>query len=131
MSTHHVLFLTSILLRVCRANTARIDITGNFTPPHLAYYDFPNPHSVVKGHELNENAIEIDGPFDGILGFAQGAALAVSYLLHHRIKSPQTPLPPPHLSLAYSSLASPINLPITTTSEKSSRISSKPWMQSR
>jgi hypothetical protein len=57
----------------------------------LAYYDYPAPESVGRAHGLIEEAIEVDGPFDGILGFSQGAGLAMSYLLHHRIESPHTP----------------------------------------
>ncbi|ORX96599.1 serine hydrolase FSH [Clohesyomyces aquaticus] len=65
--------------------------TGNFDPPYWAYYKDPAFDSIAQAHELIEEAIEVEGPFDGILGFSQGAALAMSYLLHQRITRPDEP----------------------------------------
>jgi hypothetical protein len=67
------------------------DFTGGFAEPYLAYYDYPSPESVGRAHALIEEALETDGPFDGMLGFSQGAGLAMSYLLHQRINSPHIP----------------------------------------
>ncbi|KAK8069863.1 hypothetical protein PG994_006479 [Apiospora phragmitis] len=39
------------------------------------------------------DVIREDGPFDGILSFSQGAALAAPFLLHHREKHPYGPEP--------------------------------------
>jgi hypothetical protein len=57
------------------------DFTSGFAPPYLAYYDYPAPENVGRAHGLIEESLETDGPFEGILGFSQGAGLAVSYLL--------------------------------------------------
>ena len=45
----------------------------------------------MGGHQLVEEAIEADGPFDGIVGFSQGAGLAVAYMLHQRMTKPDEP----------------------------------------
>lgn len=71
----------------------RLDFTGGFAPPYLAYYDSPACSDVAKAHALIEETVEVDGPFDGIVGFSQGAGLAMAYLLHHRINFPDTPSP--------------------------------------
>ena len=66
---------------------------GDFDPPYFAYYEDAAVAGTAKAHKLLEEAIEIDGPFDGIVGFSQGAGLALSYLLHHRITNPEAPPP--------------------------------------
>lgn len=48
---------------------------------------------VKKAHELLDAAIEDEGPFDGVIGFSQGAALALSYLLQHEIERPHESQP--------------------------------------
>lgn len=53
----------------------------------MVYY-FPDPKCVKGGHELIEDAIGTDEPFEVTLGFSQGV---VSYLLHHCIESPLAP----------------------------------------
>lgn len=40
-----------------------------------------DPQSIEKVHHYLESIIEDDGPYDGIIGFSEGAALAASYLL--------------------------------------------------
>lgn len=57
----------------------------------MAYYEDAAFSGTAKAHKLVEEAIEVDGPFDGIVGFSQGAGLAISYLLHQRITKPNEP----------------------------------------
>ncbi|PYI30057.1 hypothetical protein BP00DRAFT_426927 [Aspergillus indologenus CBS 114.80] len=39
------------------------------------------------------DVIEAEGPFDGVIGFSQGASLALSILYHHEISHPSRPPP--------------------------------------
>ncbi|KAF3905337.1 hypothetical protein AA313_de0204024 [Arthrobotrys entomopaga] len=48
---------------------------------YFAYYDPENPLSMYKAILDLKRYIEVEGPFDGVLGFSHGAALASSYLL--------------------------------------------------
>ncbi|RMZ80446.1 hypothetical protein DV737_g3021, partial [Chaetothyriales sp. CBS 132003] len=57
------------------------------------YYDAFDPASVKKAHEMLNEVIEEEGPFDGIVGFSQGGSLAVAYLLQHEIDHPNEPVP--------------------------------------
>ncbi|OKL56915.1 hypothetical protein UA08_07742 [Talaromyces atroroseus] len=61
--------------------------------PYLCWYPFPPTlDHLSEAHELIWNIIEEDGPFDGVMGFSQGAALAASILLHHEKNTPlETP----------------------------------------
>lgn len=65
--------------------------TGDFDPPYWAYYEDATSAGVAKAHQLIDEAIETDGPFDGIVGFSQGSGLAISYLLHHQMMHPNEP----------------------------------------
>ncbi|KAK5957875.1 hypothetical protein OHC33_001064 [Knufia fluminis] len=67
---------------------------GAFTTgPFWCYYDSFAPSKVREAHEMITEIIEDEGPFDGILGFSQGASLAVAYLLQHEIDHPGQPAP--------------------------------------
>ncbi|ETN44955.1 uncharacterized protein HMPREF1541_09830 [Cyphellophora europaea CBS 101466] len=61
--------------------------------PFACYYDNFAPQSVKKAHEMIREVVDDEGPFDGILGFSQGASLAISFLLQHEIDRPQEPYP--------------------------------------
>lgn len=39
---------------------------------------------IYKAHEWLTTKLEVDGPYDGVIGFSQGAALISSYLLYHQ-----------------------------------------------
>lgn len=54
-----------------------------FAPPYLAWHDHYQPSHVGNVHEYLREVIEEDGPYDGVIGFSQGAALAASLLLYH------------------------------------------------
>ena len=44
-------------------------------------------------HELIWEVINESGPFDGLISFSQGSALAASILVHHQLETPSQPLP--------------------------------------
>ena len=66
--------------------------------PYYCYYNWPrrlNPEddkSVQEAYEILYEIIEQDGPFDGILGFSHGAALAFGFLAQHAKRRPHDPL---------------------------------------
>ncbi|GKZ39250.1 hypothetical protein AbraIFM66950_012173 [Aspergillus brasiliensis] len=53
-----------------------------FPGPYYSYFTVPSPSAVLDVVNRLEQFIDLHGPFDGIIGFSQGAALAASYLLH-------------------------------------------------
>ncbi len=55
--------------------------------PYLCYYDLPTADQVADAHDLVLTFIEDEGPFDAVIGFSQGAALASSVMLR-RAKDP-------------------------------------------
>jgi pimeloyl-ACP methyl ester carboxylesterase len=64
-----------------------------YPPPFLCYYDRHETASIHSALTVLGEIIEEDGPFDGIIGFSQGAALAASFILSHQLDSPQKALP--------------------------------------
>ncbi|GME50736.1 hypothetical protein UA08_07742 [Neofusicoccum parvum] len=59
-------------------------VAGVFPGPYRCYYPMPpTQDSLRQAHELVLDAVDRDGPFDVVLGFSQGAALAASILLHN------------------------------------------------
>ena len=54
----------------------------------MAYYNLPTHDLVKAAQEYIEEIIEEEGPFDGVIGFSQGAALASSLILEHAKKDP-------------------------------------------
>jgi len=55
-----------------------------FPGPYLSFYPaIPTKTELEAAHSLVVSVFEEEGPFDGILGFSQGAALAASVLLEH------------------------------------------------
>lgn len=61
---------------------------GSIYPgPYLCYYHLPTTTHVADAHDLVLDFIEDEGPFDGVIGFSQGAALASSLMLQ-RAKDP-------------------------------------------
>ncbi|KAL6720038.1 hypothetical protein ACLMJK_001959 [Lecanora helva] len=62
---------------------------GSFFPgPYLCYYNLPTHDLVKQAQAYIEEIIEDEGPFDGVIGFSQGAALAASIILEHAKKNP-------------------------------------------
>jgi pimeloyl-ACP methyl ester carboxylesterase len=64
-----------------------------YSGPYLCYYDRHDTSSIRSALDVLQDIIEEDGPFDGVIGFSQGAALAASLLLYHQLQTPQKPLP--------------------------------------
>ncbi|PNS14518.1 Dihydrofolate reductase [Sphaceloma murrayae] len=63
-----------------------------YPPPYLAYYPIARPDLVREAQAYMREVIEDEGPFDGVMGFSQGAALAASLVLEHAKYSPLTTL---------------------------------------
>ena len=59
-----------------------------FPGPYLCYYDLPTPEKVQSAFDYINEVIEEEGPFDGVFGFSQGAALASSMMLEHSKRKP-------------------------------------------
>lgn len=69
-------------------------ISGFFDGPYLSYYTWPRSFdqaddaSVLDAYRLLYEIIEDEGPFDGVIGFSHGAALAFGFLADHARKNP-------------------------------------------
>ncbi|CAI7583995.1 unnamed protein product [Penicillium manginii] len=61
-------------------------------------------------HDLVHKTFNEQGPFDGVLGFSQGASVLLAYLLEQIAKSPSKPLP-----IQFAVFCSPVP-PLATTS---------------
>ncbi|KAJ5358479.1 uncharacterized protein N7496_010892 [Penicillium cataractarum] len=61
--------------------------------PYLSFYNTPYTKEVSKSHAFIDEMIEQDGPFDAIMGFSQGAAVAASYIL--KAQASDSLAPPP------------------------------------
>jgi len=55
---------------------------------HTAGY---SPDQVAEAHDHLEGAIDDLGPFDGVLGFSQGGALALSYIYRKQVQDKMRP----------------------------------------
>lgn len=79
-----------------RTGVLGFDITSNFCsdiktiypPPYLAYYPIAYPHLIESAQSYIHEVIEDEGPFDGVMGFSQGGALAASLILEHNKTDP-------------------------------------------
>lgn len=63
-----------------------------FPGPYRCYYNLPTPDLLNQAYELIRQAAEEEGPFDGVIGFSQGAALAASIMLQHAKSNPREEL---------------------------------------
>lgn len=74
-------------------------IAGFYDGPYYSYYRFPRTFSaedsdesdILEAYDLLYEIIDIDGPFDGILGFSHGGTLAAGFLIHHAKMYPHEP----------------------------------------
>jgi len=64
-----------------------------FPGPYLSYLADYSVGSIEEQHRFIMDIVTEEGPFDGVMGFSQGASLAASILIHHQIETPW--LPPP------------------------------------
>jgi hypothetical protein len=65
-----------------------------YEPPYFLWLPKQEAPEVKKVHEFLQTIIKEDGPYDGILGFSEGAALAASFLLCHEHLSDSISDPP-------------------------------------
>ncbi|KAL1581637.1 hypothetical protein WHR41_09600 [Cladosporium halotolerans] len=56
-------------------------IEDYFKPPYFVWHRQWAPTEVSKAHEYVKAAIAQNGPYDGVIGFSEGAALAAALLL--------------------------------------------------
>lgn len=56
--------------------------------PFYCWYNKVEPGPIRQAHELIHEIIEEEGPFDGVIGFSQGAALALSMLMDQELNKP-------------------------------------------
>jgi len=73
------------------------DMTGMFRGPYYTWFSMSSDNKLVD-YESAKQALDFvqdiiveDGPFDGILGFSQGAALALALLLRYATDHPLDP----------------------------------------
>ena len=60
-----------------------IDVRELYAPPYRCFYEMnPSASQLLQAHEYLDEIVEEDGPFEGILGFSQGAEVAASLLLY-------------------------------------------------
>jgi hypothetical protein len=59
--------------------------------PFYCWYTRVETEHIRAAHELVHEIIEEEGPFDGLIGFSQGAALALSMLMHQELNNPGAP----------------------------------------
>jgi len=64
-----------------------------FPGPYFSYLTDYSVGSIEEQHRFIMDIVAEEGPFDGVMGFSQGASLAASILIHHQIETPW--LPPP------------------------------------
>ncbi|EAU32665.1 predicted protein [Aspergillus terreus NIH2624] len=64
-------------------------VEGVADGPYYSFFSLPTPDQLHAAYEVIDQALDTEGPFDGIMGFSQGASLAASYLL-----SKSNPEPP-------------------------------------
>jgi hypothetical protein len=66
---------------------AALGISDVFPGPYFVWHQKYDPQSVEKVHGYLQSVIEEDGPYDGIIGFSEGAALAASFLLSREYRA--------------------------------------------
>jgi len=60
-----------------------VDVRELYPPPYLCFYDMnPSVSQLLEAHDYLNEIVEEDGPFEGVLGFSQGAEVAASLLLY-------------------------------------------------
>jgi len=72
--------------------------------PHFAYFH-PTPESINTAISALETYVLAEGPFDGIIGFSQGASLAVMWLTLKAYNNPEAP-PPVSCAILFSRVLS-------------------------
>ena len=60
---------------------------------YYAYYDPSSIPSYIRAVEQLNDYVSIEGPFDGVMAFSQGAGLAAMYLVHKSLQEPRQDSP--------------------------------------
>lgn len=68
-----------------------LDLPDFVKGPFFCWYEGLSSPQCQEAHDLILETIEDEGPFDGVVGFSQGASLALSILLHDEINRPGQP----------------------------------------
>ncbi|KAH8799345.1 putative DUF341 family oxidoreductase [Xylogone sp. PMI_703] len=68
-------------------------VEGFYEGPFFSYYKWPrtfhdDEQSIIEAYEMLYETLEEEGPFDGILGFSHGGALAAGFIAHHATHNP-------------------------------------------
>jgi len=63
-----------------------------FPGPYLCYHGEPIQDDVQRAHDFVIQVVREEGPFDGVLGFSQGAALAAAVIAAHAEENPSEEL---------------------------------------
>lgn len=56
---------------------------------YFAYFDPEDASTYVTAYHELDKFIELEGPFDGVFAFSQGAGLAITYMARMRIDQPE------------------------------------------
>ena len=66
-----------------------------YPPPHRCFHAaFPDENEVRESHRFLYDIVEDEGPFEGVLGFSQGAGVAASLLFEQALQpEPERPEP--------------------------------------
>ena len=64
------------------------EIAAVYPEPYLCFYPSAQPALVEAAQSFIHEIIEEEGPFDGVIGFSQGAALAASLIFEHQKNNP-------------------------------------------
>lgn len=67
--------------------TNPIGIDTIFPGPYFAYHKLPSPLEMHRAYDLVMDVVNEEGPFDGIIGFSQGAALAATIIVTEAMRN--------------------------------------------
>ena len=67
--------------------TSYPEIAKMYPPPHRCFHSvFPDENEVRESHRFLYDIIDDEGPFEGVLGFSQGAGVAASLLFEQAMQ---------------------------------------------
>lgn len=87
------LIVRTISVSFCVMLILRVGIAPAVPGPYLCYSAGLDSTSMRAAHALVEETFNNQGPFDGVFGFSQGAAILFAYLLEQVTIYPEKPLP--------------------------------------
>jgi predicted esterase len=79
-------------------------MAAHFSGPFYSYTEGYSPAEMREAIDDLDSLIQDCGPFDGVIGFSQGASMAASYILDHQTRFPDDP-PPFGFAVLLSSVA--------------------------